>query len=157
MKQTQLRIEHLQHLRDKELGSRLEELETDLVEKEKAANKVESATKVVRDNIKQEDKKKAQTVKGMKSDQKHLTEKTKIADGLQETYDKLREENDRYGPSNLTFCHFYHLYLSVFFKTGALQLTRRPRPELRPSLSESSATRTARRRHCRARQDYKSL
>ncbi len=28
-------------------------------------------------------------------DQKHLTEKTKTADGLKSTYDKLREEHER--------------------------------------------------------------
>lgn len=59
------RIEELQRHRDTELGGRLEELESDLSTKEKSSLKVEAALKVVKDNVKQEERKKNQIKKGM--------------------------------------------------------------------------------------------
>jgi hypothetical protein len=45
----------------------LEELESDLSSKEKAAVKVEAALKATKDNFKQEERKKTQITKGMNS------------------------------------------------------------------------------------------
>ena len=60
-------IENLQRIRDEELGGRLEELETELSGKEKAAVTVESALKASKDNVKQEEKKRAQINRGIAS------------------------------------------------------------------------------------------
>ncbi len=95
IKSIQARIEELQQKRDGELGGRLQELNEEASKKGSAVQSLENDIKVVKDNARQEEKKKAQIVKGMNSDQKHLTEKTKVAEGLQSTYDKLREEHDR--------------------------------------------------------------
>ncbi len=67
VKQIQTRIECLQQLRDGELGGRLEELETDLARREKASVTTGTDIKAVKDNAKQEERKKAQIIKGMNS------------------------------------------------------------------------------------------
>lgn len=61
------RIEELQRQRDEELKGRFAELEKELGEHEKTAMKTENALKTVKDNKKQEDKKKATITKGMNS------------------------------------------------------------------------------------------
>ncbi|XP_059091946.1 structural maintenance of chromosomes protein 2-like [Tigriopus californicus] len=87
------RIEQLQRQRDEELKGRFAELEKELSEHEKTAMKTENALKTVKDNKKQEDKKKTTITKGMNSDKKALDEKSQVAVGLQAMYDKLREED----------------------------------------------------------------
>lgn len=63
----QSRIEELQRRRSEELGCKLEQMEEDLASKEKNAVKTDSSLKAVKDNMKQEEKKKNQIHKGMTS------------------------------------------------------------------------------------------
>ena len=65
-------IESLQRLRDEELGGRLDDLEKELSEKEKAAVAEESKLKATKDNVKQEEKKRAQINKGINSVRKRI-------------------------------------------------------------------------------------
>ena len=87
-------IKELQRQRDEELGGQLENLEVELADKEKSAMKTEATMKAVQDNIKQEERKKNQIIKGMNTDKKALDEKQKQFDGVQGMYEKLKEEND---------------------------------------------------------------
>jgi structural maintenance of chromosome 2 len=57
--------------------------------------KCEASLKAVKDNVKQEERKKNQITKGMNTDKKALDEKTKEADGLQGMFDKLRGEDEQ--------------------------------------------------------------
>ena len=87
-------LRQLQHRRDKELGGHLEELELILAEKDKKVTRSEASLKETRENRKAEVRKKEQITKGMNTDRNVLAEKTKISDGLQDMFDKLRGEND---------------------------------------------------------------
>jgi len=88
-------VEELHKLLEGELGGRLDQLEKDLSDREKTSVTLESSMKAVKDNAKGEEKKRAQIQRGMDSDQKHLNEKQKVADGMQESYDRLRAEHEK--------------------------------------------------------------
>jgi len=89
------RVEELHRLREGELGGKLDELERVLSEREKTAVTLESSIKATRDSAKGEEKKMMQIRKGLDSDHKHFKEKQKVADGLQDTYDRLRQEHEK--------------------------------------------------------------
>ncbi len=93
VKEIQERLGELQRQRDEELGGSLGQAEKEHSEKEKEVVKSEAALKAVKDNKRQEEKKKKQIEKGRNSDQKHYDDKVKVADSLQDMYDKLRREN----------------------------------------------------------------
>ena len=87
-------LQQLQQRRDRELGGHLEELESALAEKEKKVTKCEASLKETRENAKAEKRKKAQITNGMKTDQKALDDKKKTSEGMQEMFNKLRNENE---------------------------------------------------------------
>lgn len=87
-------IEELQRQRDEELGGQLENLEAELAEKEKSAMKIEASLKAVLDNVKQEQRKTNQIIKGMNTDQLALEEKKTQFNTVQGMYEKLKDEND---------------------------------------------------------------
>ena len=89
------KIEDLQKQRDEELGGKLSELEAALKEREKETMKAESAMKANTDTKKQEEKKRQQIIRGINSDKKALEEKQKETAGMQEIYDRLREEDKK--------------------------------------------------------------
>ena len=86
-------IAELQRTRDEELGGKLQELELALKEREKETMKAESALKANNDSRKQEEKKKQQIARSINTDKKALEEKQKETAGMQEMYDRLREED----------------------------------------------------------------
>ena len=86
-------IAELQRTRDEELGGKLQELELALKEREKETMKAESALKANNDSKKQEEKKKQQITRSINTDKKALEEKQKETAGMQEMYDRLREED----------------------------------------------------------------
>ena len=86
-------IAELQRTRDEELGGKLQELELALKEREKETMKAESALKANNDSKKQEEKKKQQIARSINTDKKALEEKQKETAGMQEMYDRLREED----------------------------------------------------------------
>ena len=86
-------IAELQRTRDEELGGKLQELEFALKEREKETMKAESALKANNDSKKQEEKKKQQITRSINTDKKALEEKQKETAGMQEMYDRLREED----------------------------------------------------------------
>ena len=86
-------IAELQRTRDEELGGKLQELELALKEREKETVKAELALKGNNDSKKQEEKKKQQIARSINSDKKALEEKQKETAGMQEMYDRLREED----------------------------------------------------------------
>ena len=55
--------------------------------------KAESALKANNDTKKQEEKKRQQIIRGINTDKKALEEKQKETAGMQEMYDRLREED----------------------------------------------------------------
>lgn len=57
--------------------------------------KTETGMKSVKDNLKQEERKKNTITKGINSDRKALEDKANTAANLKEMYDSLREENER--------------------------------------------------------------
>ena len=89
------KIEDLQKRRDEELGGKLSDLEAALKEREKETMKAESAMKANTDTKKQEEKKRQQIIRGINSDKKALEEKQKETAGMQEIYDRLREEDKK--------------------------------------------------------------
>merc|ERR1712223_268695 len=89
------KIEDLQKRRDDELGGKLSDLEAALKEREKETMKAESAMKANTDTKKQEEKKRQQIIRGINSDKKALEEKQKETAGMQEIYDRLREEDKK--------------------------------------------------------------
>merc|ERR1711997_248020 len=91
----QRKMEDLQKLRDEELGGKLSDLEAALKEREKETMKAESAMKANTDTKKQEEKKRQQIIRGINSDKKALEEKQKETAGMQEIYDRLREEDKK--------------------------------------------------------------
>jgi len=88
-------IKELERARDNEIGGQVAEKEGLLREKEKQEAKVTSALKTLKDNVKQEDKKKKQIEKSLTDDQKALTTKEKALGGMQDMFDKLREEDEK--------------------------------------------------------------
>ena len=88
-------IAELQKKRDEELGGKLTELEAALKERDKDTMKAESASKANNDAKKQEEKKRQQIVRGINTDKKALEEKQKETAGMQEIYDRLREEDQK--------------------------------------------------------------
>ena len=88
-------LAELQRARDEELGGRLKELEDEAKEKDKQALKLDSNIKANNDARKQEEKKRAQIVKGMNTDKKLLDEKQEAVGKMQEVYDALKEEDRR--------------------------------------------------------------
>ena len=88
-------IKELERQRDNELGDQVSDKEAVLQEKEKKEAKVSSALKTLKDNVKQEGKKKAQIEKSVSEDQKALKNKEKALEGMQATFDKLREHDER--------------------------------------------------------------
>ena len=81
--------------RDQEQGGRLKVLEEELKAQENEVIKVETQLKSSKDSIKQEERKKSQIIKGRKTDEKALDEKSKTADELKSVYDKLRENDEK--------------------------------------------------------------
>merc|ERR1712018_884226 len=79
-------IAELQRTRDEELGGKLQELELALKEREKETMKAESALKANNDS-------KKQITRSINTDKKALEEKQKETAGMQEMYDRLREED----------------------------------------------------------------
>ena len=88
-------IAELQRTRDEELGGKLQELELALKEREKETMKADSALKSNNDSKKQEEKKKQQITRSINTDKKALEEKQKETAGMQEMYDRLREDDRR--------------------------------------------------------------
>lgn len=88
-------IAELQRTRDEELGGKLQELELALKEREKETMKAESTYKSNTDSKKQEEKKKQQITRSINTDKKALEEKQKETAGMQEMYDRLREDDRR--------------------------------------------------------------
>merc|ERR550532_2904071 len=70
-------------------------MEVVLHEKEKVESKAVSGLKALKDNIKQEEKKKKQVEKSLADDKKTLANKERDSSGMQETFDKLRQEDDK--------------------------------------------------------------
>jgi len=95
MAEIDVAIRELERARDNEIGSQLGEKEDILKEKEKQEAKVTSALKTLKDNLKTEDKKKKQIEKGLGDDQKTLSVKEKALSGMQATFDKLRQEDEK--------------------------------------------------------------
>ena len=88
-------IKELERARDNEIGGQVAEKEQVLREKEKLEAKATSGLKTLKDNVKQEDKKKKQIEKSLADDQKTLTNKEKALGGMQNMFDKLREEDEK--------------------------------------------------------------
>ena len=88
-------IQELERARDNEIGGQVAEKETHLREKEKLEAKATSQLKTLRDNVKQEEKKKKQIEKSLADDQKALANKEKSLGGMQEMFDNLRKEDER--------------------------------------------------------------
>merc|ERR1712224_1195511 len=89
MAEIEVAIRELERARDNEIGGQVSEKEDALREKEKHEAKVTSALKTLKDNVKQEDKKKKQIEKGLSDDQKTLVSKEKVMEGMQGMFDKL--------------------------------------------------------------------
>ena len=83
----------LQRKRDEELGGKLQELEVESKARDTETMKAESAQKANNDAKKQEEKKRQQIIRGINADKKALEEKQKETTGMQEIYDRLREED----------------------------------------------------------------
>jgi len=88
-------IKDLERARDTEIGGQVSEKEELLKEAEKHEAKMTSGMKTLKDNVKQEEKKKKQAEKGLAEDQKTFSAKGKVMDGMKEMFDKLRQENDK--------------------------------------------------------------
>lgn len=88
-------IKELERARDNEIGGQVSEKEELLKEKEKQEAKASSALKTLKDNVKQEEKKKKQIEKGLGDDQKTLQSKEKVMAGMQDIFDKLRQEDEK--------------------------------------------------------------
>merc|ERR1712115_519337 len=82
MAEIEVAIRELERARDNEIGGQVSEKEDALREKEKHEAKVTSALKTLKDNVKQEDKKKKQIEKGLSDDQKTLVSKEKVMEGM---------------------------------------------------------------------------
>merc|ERR1712233_302546 len=95
MAEIEVAIRELERARDNEIGGQVSEKEDALREKEKHEAKVTSALKTLKDNVKQEDKKKKQIEKGLSDDQKTLVSKEKVMEGMQGMFDKLRQEDEK--------------------------------------------------------------
>ena len=93
--ETDVAIQELERARDNEIGGQVAEKETLLREKEKLEAKATSQLKTLKDNVKQEDKKRKQIEKSLVDDQKALSNKENCLGGMQEMFDKLREEDER--------------------------------------------------------------
>ena len=89
------KIAELEKIRDGELGGKLQELEFESKERDKETMKTESAQKANNDAKKQEEKKRQQIIRGINSDKKALEEKQRETAGMQEIYDRLREDDRR--------------------------------------------------------------
>ena len=87
-------ITELERQRDNELGTEVSEREAVLKEKEKSEAKVTSAFNTLKDNVKQEQKKRSQIESSIKEDQKALKNKDKALEEMKGTFDKLREEDE---------------------------------------------------------------
>ena len=85
-------VKELERERDNEIGGKVSEKEESLREKEKFEAKVKSGIKTLKDNVKQEEKKQKQLEKSRDDDQKALTSKEKSLGGMQNVFDKLRED-----------------------------------------------------------------
>ena len=88
-------IQELERARDNEIGGQVAEKETLLREQEKLEAKATSQLKTLKDNVKQEDKKRKQIEKSLVDDQKAPSNKENCLGGMQEMFDKLREEDER--------------------------------------------------------------
>jgi len=88
-------IKELERARDNEIGNQVKEKEEELKDKEKIEAKMTSALKTLKDNVKQEDKKKKQIEKGLGDDQKTLGGKEKAMEGMQEMFDTLRQDDEK--------------------------------------------------------------
>ena len=88
-------IKELERERDNEIGDRVADKEATLKDMEKKEAKESSALKTLKDNVKQEVKKRVQIEKNISEDQKALKTKEKAMEGMQGTFDKLREEDER--------------------------------------------------------------
>merc|ERR1719403_773823 len=88
-------IKEIERARDNELADTVKEKEDVLKEKEKEESKAVSALKTLKDNNKQEEKKKKQVEKSLADDKKTLATKQRDSSGMQEVFDKLREEDDK--------------------------------------------------------------
>ena len=95
MAEIDVTIKDLERQRDNEIGGQVAEKEGALREKEKQEAKVIAALKTLKDNVKQEDKKKKQIEKSLGDDQKALAGKEKALGGMQDMFDKLRQEDEK--------------------------------------------------------------
>lgn len=94
-RQLQEEIKELERARDQDLGDNLADKDNALKEKEKTEAKAASAVKTLKDNIKQEERKRKQVEKSLADDRKGLATKEKNGEGMQAMFDQLREEDER--------------------------------------------------------------
>jgi len=85
-------IKELERAKENEIGSELADKEKSLKEAEKKEALVSSSLKTLKDNIKQEERKKKQIEKSVGDDNKALASKEKVMAGMKDMFDTLREE-----------------------------------------------------------------
>eukprot|EP00092_Neocalanus_flemingeri_P004304 GFUD01004627.1.p1 GENE.GFUD01004627.1~~GFUD01004627.1.p1 ORF type:complete len:1179 (+),score=495.15 GFUD01004627.1:105-3641(+) len=95
MAEIDVAIRELERARDNEIGDQVMEKEGVLREKEKQEAKFNSALKTLKDSLKQEDKKKKQIEKGLGDDRKTLGSKEMVMAGMQDMFDKLRQDDEK--------------------------------------------------------------
>ena len=95
IKELEVAIKAMEVARDNELSDQVKEREEVLKEKEKVESKAASALKSLKDNIKQDDKKRKQLEKGLADDKKTLASKQKETEGMRATFDKLRQDDEK--------------------------------------------------------------
>ena len=92
-RQLDAEIKEMERASEGDLAQNVKEAEEALMEKEKVESKATRGVKDLRDNIKQDDRKRKQGEKSLTDDRKTLTASEKDSSGLQATFDRLRQED----------------------------------------------------------------
>jgi len=94
MEEIDVAIKELERAKENEIGTSLVDKEKLLKESEKKEAMASSGLKALKDNIKQEDRKKKQIEKSLGDDHKALAVKEKTMAGMKDMFDNLREEDE---------------------------------------------------------------
>ncbi|XP_065220294.1 structural maintenance of chromosomes protein 2 [Planococcus citri] len=92
MKEMDQNIAKLQEIRDKQMGGKLQEIETELKDAEKAEAVVAATCKTSKTNLTAEEKKLKQLEKSLADDTATFDGKKKQLDGVKGVFDKMKEE-----------------------------------------------------------------